>query len=231
MIRAMIPFVVLAIGMGALGCGGEEPKPTASEKSGRDTAPSTKAPPSEEHKEQAQDSLGLPPGHPPIGDVAPKSADTPAGGQDELTFTPPDDWKELPARMMTLQVFELPKAEGDAEAPDVAISTLAKSQPWDMMLDFWCTRFAWTPENTCADATRSYDLDGTTYPTRVADMTGAYQGGMMQRDPSAAPKENYRQIVAQILVGDTPWYAKLTGPAASVELHEQTFLSFVRAAK
>src|SRR5690606_34615140 len=68
-------------------------------------------------------STQLPPGHPPIGGAGQPAA--PAGGgpesDEKLEVNPPAEWVAKPARMMTMMIFEAPRAEGDPEDADVAI--------------------------------------------------------------------------------------------------------------
>jgi hypothetical protein len=148
-----------------------------------------------------------------------------------VSFVPPKGWIPMPKRPMTKNVYSLPRAAGDSEDAQVAVSMLGRMPPWEMNVARWCAQFDLPNGKDCAEAAQQRTLDGTKHPTRLVDITGTYKGGSSMMGQPTVSKPDYRMIAAEIRAGTTPWYVKLTGPVATVAQHEDTFLAFVREAK
>lgn len=144
-------------------------------------------------------------------------------------FTAPAEWQAKPARPMTEQIFVLPRAEGDAEDADLAISYLSKHVTLDMNLVRWCEQFGYRGEE-CQKQVKQRKLEGTKFPTTIVDISGTYQPGSMM-GPAAEPKEGYRMLAAELVAPQKRWYAKLVGPEKTVARWEEAFVKFVKEAK
>lgn len=145
------------------------------------------------------------------------------------TFTPPEDWQPKPVRNMTDQVLALPKAEGDPEDGDLAISHLTQHIPMQGNMARWCSFFGYSTAE-CEQHTKKQELQGTKFPTVVVDISGTYKGSSMM-GPSAPPKENYRMLVAEVRTPQQPYYVRLIGPKNTVGKWEEAFMKMVREAK
>lgn len=144
-------------------------------------------------------------------------------------FTPPAEWQARPARFLTNQVFALPRAEGDSEDGDLAISSLSKHVTLDLNIDRWCRQFGYQGEE-CKKATKQRKLEGTKFPTTIVDISGTYQPDSMMGQ-TGQPKEGYRMLAAELLAPQRRWYAKLVGPEKTVAKWEEAFIKFVSEAK
>jgi hypothetical protein len=144
-------------------------------------------------------------------------------------FTAPPEWQARPARFMTDQIFALPRAEGDPEDGDLAISSLPRHVTLDMNINRWCLQFGYQGEE-CRKATKQRKLEGTKFPTAIVDISGTYQPGAMM-GPAVEPKEGYRMLAAEIIAPQRRWYVKLVGPEKTVAKWEEAFTRFVSEAK
>lgn len=224
-----IVFLLIAGATGLLGCRQEAPP--------SDTQPA--ATPVAKTDEPTTRPV-LPPGHPPLTGEMPTTLpsgpgflarELNAGPGTTVKLTPPEDWTSLPKRPMTINVYGLPRAEGDSEDAQVAVSMLGMLPPWEMNVERWCAQFELPEGKSCADVAQQRTLDGTEYPTRLVDITGTYKISSQMTGQTGPTKPDYRMITAEIQVGTTPWYVKLIGPAATVTQHEEAFLRFVREAR
>jgi hypothetical protein len=232
-------FVAVAI---IVGCG-DESKPQASGPEPRAVGEFAPSGTSDDAARTPATQPALPPGHPPIAGHGAMGAGTrPSGGMpndaihggsptaDALHFTAPEGWQPRPKRMMTEQVFALPKAEGDEEDADLAVSFLGTLVPLNMNVDRWCEQFGIGRGAPCEDAARKTMLDNTKYPTTVIEITGTYTASSMMA-PAGEPKPGYKMLAAEIRTPTKPWYVKLIGPEKTVEKWRDDFTKYVRSAQ
>jgi hypothetical protein len=143
-------------------------------------------------------------------------------------FNPPAEWQIRAAREMTDQVFALPKVDGDPDDADLAISHLSQHIPMQGNIARWAGMFGY--QGAAIDQNvKKKDLEGTHFPTIIVDISGTYKGGSMMAQ-AAAPKENYRMLVAEIRAPQRPYYVRMVGPQKTVAKWEESFMSFVRDA-
>ena len=142
-------------------------------------------------------------------------------------FAPLAEWQPKPAREMTDQVFALPKAEGDPEDADLAISHLERHIPMQGNMARWGAMFGYQGAAVEQNA-KKQELEGVSYPTTVVDISGTFKGSMMA--PANPPKENYRMLVAEIRAPQRPYYVRLLGPQKTVAKWEEAYMKFVREA-
>lgn len=156
---------------------------------------------------------------------------SPQAPANALELAAPPEWVEKPARMMTTKIYALPKAEGDAEDGDVAISFLDKDVSLDMNVQRWCTHFNLGEGRTCAQAAQQQKLEGTKHPTTIVEINGTYVGGGPMMGPQSPPKPNYVMLAAEIVKEGRRWYVKLVGPKQTVDRWRESFMQVVREAK
>lgn len=176
----------------------------------------------------------LPAGHPPIGQAggAVAFSGDMAPPEQSLRMTPPASWQSKPARPMTVAVYGLPQAaEGGADA-ELTISHYPgmKNIPLQTQVDRWAGQFK-QPAGQADGALKQSKLENAAHPTTLVDVSGTYQSGGMMMGADAAPRDDYRMMVAVIETDQGPWFLKLVGPKATVSAHEGEFLKFVREAK
>lgn len=205
-----------------------ESRPAGSQPAGQDSAD----PHASLHRDPSsmdRGNSGLPPGHPPIEGMSPAAqSSAPAP---KLTYKAPADWKEMPARMMTDEVYALPKAEGDPEDGDLAVSTLGQIVDIAANVERWCGQFKLPDGQTCATAAKKTELPGTKYPTTIVEIAGSFLGRSMFAAPSGPAKPDYRMLTAEVRVGSVAWYFKLLGPSKTVDKHREAFMQMIREAQ
>jgi hypothetical protein len=143
-------------------------------------------------------------------------------------FNPLAEWQTRPARTMTDRVYALPKAEGDPEDGDLALSHLEQHISMQDNLDRWAGMFGYQGEAVAQNA-KKQELDGVKFPTTVVDISGTYKSSSMMA-PAGPPKENYRMLVAEIRTPQRPYYVRLIGPQKTVAKWEEAYMKFVREA-
>lgn len=143
-------------------------------------------------------------------------------------FNPPAEWQARAPRSMTDEVYALPKAEGDPEDGDLALSHLSQHIPMQGNLARWAGMFGYQGAAIEQNAKKK-ELEGAKFPTTIVDISGTYKGGSMMTQ-AATPKENYRMLVAEIRTPQRPYYVRLVGPQKTVAKWEESFMSFVRDA-
>jgi len=194
----------------------ESPAPAAER--GTDTQPSV-------HGAAAPAHPGMTSPHRP---AAAPTTTGPAGASDgNLKFTAPEGWVSKPARAMISQLYTLPKVEGDSDDAEVTVSSLGTLVPLQMNINRWCGQFGLTEGTTCADAVKKRSQEGTSHPTTIVELSGAYRD-TMRPGPN---KPGFKMIAAEIVAGNRPWYVKMVGPEKTVAKWEEAFLKFVREAK
>jgi len=152
----------------------------------------------------------------------------PAGGA--LRFAAPNGWVPKPRRPMTVQVYALPKVEGELEDADLAVSHFPemKNIPLARQIERWCAQFEQPDGRPGVEVVRQWTLEGGRSPTTIIDICGRYRPGpaMGRR---ASPRERYRMLAAEIRTDAGPWYVKLIGPEKTVSHWKEAFLKFVSA--
>lgn len=141
-------------------------------------------------------------------------------------FTPPADWQPKPPRPMTEEVYALPRAEGDPEDADLAVSYVSLV-PMEMNVNRWCSQFG-LKGDACKQAAKEKKLEGTKFPTTIVSISGTFQpsgGPMMQAAGPAKP--NFRMLAAEIRAPQRAWIVKMIGPEKTVAKWENAFNKFV----
>lgn len=202
-----------------------------------------KAPPPPDYKPREAPEFGDATGTRPAGAAATRPMGDPHAGlpgfeprkasppSDEVTLelNPPAEWTKKPPRVMTSEVYVVPRAEGDPEDADLAVSYLTAQVQLQMNVDRWCSQFGFNPEQ-CRERTKQTTLEGTKYPTVLVEMSGTYSPGAMM-GPASTPKENFTMLAAEVRTPDRAWYFKLVGPQKTVDRWREPFVEYVKAAK
>ena len=135
----------------------------------------------------------VPPGHPPIGNVAPAPVPGTPTTAEGIAFEAPSEWQVKPARTMLWKVFGAPKADGDADDGEVTISSLAANIPLDANVERWCGQFELDGNKPCKDAAKIRDLKDTAFPSKVVEISGGLKSASMA-GAAGAVKPGWRLI-------------------------------------
>lgn len=156
----------------------------------------------------------LPPGHPPVEQAPPGSAFVgPGDVTTSLAWKAPARWQSAPnPSSMRLATYKIPRAQGDSEDPELAISQAGGSI--DANVDRWISQFGPEAAKTAKRTTRKVgDLDVT-----VVEVSGTFAAGGMGM-PSAAPgpRQDWALLGAIVATPSMPHFFKMTGPTKSVQ--------------
>ena len=144
----------------------------------------------------------------------------------QLVWDAPKGWvrADKPSAMRRA-TYALPKADGDADAPDLAISVAGGAV--DANVDRWVQQFDEEAKPSLKKSTRKVGA----YDVTLAELRGTWLGSGMTAG-GVPPKHGYAMIAAIVPVsGDEKWFFKLVGPQKSVDAARadfETFLSSIR---
>ena len=148
----------------------------------------------------------------------------------ELRLKAPDGWvSERPSSGMRVSQYQLPAAEGDAEAASLVVYYFGAGQGGsvDANLDRWIGQMQVTREKAKTENTTVNGMKVT-----LLDVTGAYAGGDMAGGGAAAQsKPNFRMRAGVIETPKGAYFIKLVGPEKTVNRWDQAFQEFVKSAE
>jgi hypothetical protein len=208
MVRSAIMFGLIATLAFAAGCRDREISAYRAPKDPASTVPA----------EGRANTNDLPPGHPPVGPVAPGAGDTMANtavptASGALTWTAPAHWSAKPASAMRKGSFAV---KGDGAEADLSITAFPGDTGGLLAnLNRWRGQVA-LPAFAESDLPKSVEhIDTGTLHFEVVDFAGTANG---------APT----RIVGAILArnGET-WFFKLMGPDAVVAKEKPEFIKFL----
>lgn len=154
-------------------------------------------------------------------------AAAPSGSSKQLAWDAPKGWTraDKPSAMRRA-TYTLPKQDGDADAPDLAISVAGGAV--DANVDRWVQQFEEDAKPSLKKSTRKIGP----YEVTMAELRGTWMGSGMPGG-GVPPKHGYAMIAAIVPVdADAKWFFKLVGPQKSVDAARadfETFLNSIRA--
>jgi hypothetical protein len=166
---------------------------------------------------------------PPQGPAAPTASST----QGELRLKAPDGWtSERPSSSMRVSQYQLPAAEGDAEAASLVVYYFGPGQggSTNANIERWIGQMQPPGGASSKDsaATETQTVNGL--KVTLLDVSGTYTGGDMAGSSGQA-KPNFRMRAAVI---DTPkgaYFIKLVGPKKTIDRWDQGFREFIKSAE
>ena len=162
---------------------------------------------------------------PPVSAAAP---------QGELALKAPDAWtSERPSSSMRVAQYQLPAAEGDAEAASLVVYYFGPGQggSTNANIERWIGQMQQPGGQSSKDKATTENTTVNGLKVTLLDVSGTYTGGDMGGAGSAGSKPDYRMRAAVI---DTPrgaYFIKLVGPKRTVDRWDQSFQEFVRSAE
>jgi len=169
-------------------------------------------------------SPSMPPGHPPVGNMAaPPGHGMPgatgaagATGPEDIGYDAPASWVSAPnPSTMRKATFKIPKAGGDTEDAELAISSAAGGVEANIMR--WEGQFG-------ADAkakTEPRNVNGL--KVTVVEIKGKIGGGGMMGMPATAAKDNQMLLGAVVDAGDRQHFFKMVGGDKTVTAAKKDF--------
>ncbi len=174
----------------------------------------------------ASESRPTPPAHPPItAPVAAKPVE--AGGS--LSYAVPTGWlAETPSSAMRKAQFNLPKQEGDSEDAQLVLFYFGgEGGSIDDNLKRWAGQFQQPDGSDSMQALQSSTRTVNGLFVTEASVAGTLDAETMPGMGQRVRKEGWRMLAAIIETPSGPYYAKLTGPQATVARWEASFREWV----
>jgi hypothetical protein len=156
----------------------------------------------------------MPPGHP-----AATAAAAAAAGPEEIAFDAPATWTSAPnPSPMRKATFKIPKAGGDTEDAELAVSAAAGGV--EANIKRWEQQFGDAKAKT--DARTVNGLKVT-----VVEIKGKVGAGGMMGMPATAAKDNQMLLGAVVDAGDRQHFFKMVGGEKTVTAAKKDFDKFV----
>ena len=156
------------------------------------------------------------------------------GSQGELRLKAPDGWvSERPSSSMRVSQYQLPAAEGDAEAASLVVYYFGAGQGGsvDANLERWIGQMQTSDGKPSKDRAKTEQTTVNGMKVTLLDVTGAYAGGDMGGGGAAQSKPNFRMRAGVIETPKGAYFIKLVGPEKTVSRWDQAFQEFVRSAE
>jgi hypothetical protein len=166
---------------------------------------------------------GLPPGHPAMpgsgGGAAMGAAGGGAAGGDDIAYDAPASWVSAPnPSPMRKATFKIPKAGGEAEDAELAVSSAAGGV--DANIKRWEQQFGDAKAKT--ELRTIHGLKVTT-----VEIKGKIASGGMMGMPGSAAKDNQMLLGAVVDAGDRQHFFKMVGGEKTVTAAKKDFEKFV----
>jgi hypothetical protein len=128
--------------------------------------------------------------------------------------------------------YKLPHVEADTEDAALVVYFFS-GQGGDLQanLDRWCSQFEQPDGKPSTEVLKNSSRTVNGMNVHEADLSGTYVAETAPGSGEHVRKEGWRMLAAILEAKDGPYYAKLVGPAATVTKWEESFKSFVNAAK
>jgi hypothetical protein len=166
------------------------------------------------------------------------SKDAPQAGasvsQGDLRFKIPVGWvSERPSSSMRVSQYQLPAAEGDAEAASLVVYYFGEGQGGSVNanLERWIGQMQPPVGRTSQDKAKTETTTVNGMRVTLLDVAGAYAGGDMGGGGAAQSKPNFRMRAGVIETPRGAYFIKLVGPEKTVTRWDQAFQEFVKSAE
>lgn len=156
------------------------------------------------------------------------------GSPGDLRLKAPDGWvSERPSSGMRVSQYQLPAAEGDAEAASLVVYYFGAGQGGsvDANLERWISQMQTPDGRPSKDSAKTETTTVNGLKVTLLDVTGAYSGGDMAGGSAAQTKPNFRMRAGVIETPKGAYFIKLVGPQKTVSRWDQAFQEFVKSAE
>jgi hypothetical protein len=154
-----------------------------------------------------------------------------SGSPGDLRLKAPEGWvSERPSSGMRVSQYQLPAAEGDAEAASLVVYYFGPGQGGsvDANLQRWIGQM----ETTSTEKSKTETMTINGMKVTLLDVSGTYAGGdMAGGGGSAQSKPNFRMRAGVIETPMGAYFIKLVGPQKTVARWDQSFQEFLQSAE
>lgn len=154
--------------------------------------------------------------------------------QGDLRFKAPAGWvSERPTSSMRVSQYQLPAADGDAEAASLVVYYFGAGQGGsvDANLERWIGQMQTADGRPSKDTARTETSSVNGMKVTLLDVAGTFAGGDMAGGGSAQSKPNFRMQAAVIETPKGAYFVKLVGPEKTVGRWDQAFQEFIKSAE
>ena len=154
--------------------------------------------------------------------------------QGDLRLKAPDGWvSERPSSGMRVSQYQLPAAEGDAEAASLVVYYFGAGQGGsvDANLERWIGQMQTPDGRPSKENARTETTTVNGLKVTLLDVTGAYSGGDMAGGGAAQIKPDFRMRAGVIETPKGAYFIKLVGPQKTVTRWDQAFQEFIKSAE
>ena len=160
------------------------------------------------------------------------SAQSAANVSGELRYKAPDGWViERTSSNMRVAQYKLPKAEGDSENASLVLYYFGSGQGGSVQanLDRWIAQMQQPDGSSSKDKAKTETITINGLKVTTVDVSGTYTAEMT---PGSGDRRNDAGSRLRAAVIETPkgsYYAKLVGPAKTVERWNQSFDDYLKS--
>jgi hypothetical protein len=153
-------------------------------------------------------------------------------GACELRFKMPDGWvSESPSSKMRVAQYKLPKAEGDPEDASLVVYYFGPAQGGsvDANIARWISQMQRPSSDSSNETAKTQTLTVNGLKVTTVDVAGTYTAEM---SPGSATHYNKPGFRLRGAVVETPrgfYFAKLIGPAKTVDHWKEAFNDYVKS--
>jgi len=144
--------------------------------------------------------------------------------ESRVRFEAPSDWKKVqPSNNIVEAEFELPRADGDEF--DGRLTLMSSGGLVSETIATRTSEFKF--DEGAGPVEENMEISGIA--SKLVDLQGEWKGPAFRR---IEPRADYRMLLAIVPLSErTAFYAKFTGPRATVAAHEDEFRDFLKSAK
>jgi hypothetical protein len=161
-----------------------------------------------------------------------KSAQSAVNASGELRYKAPDGWViERTSSNMRVAQYKLPRADGDVEDASLVLYYFGSGQGGSVQanLDRWISQMQQPDGSSSKDKAKTETITISGLKATTVDVSGTYTAEM---SPGSGDRRNDAGSRLRAAVIETPkgsYYAKLIGPARTVERWNQSFDDYLKS--
>lgn len=140
----------------------------------------------------------------------------PAGGP-HLTWKLPEGWKENGPGQMSLADFAVKRASGEAIIKITPMRGMGSKE--ESLINMWRGQAGQPPLEAGAAAKETTEVEAAGTKGKLYEVSGTAEG------------HDVALVVVTVQDGDTSWFYKLSGDAATVIGEKPAFLEFIRSVR
>jgi len=146
-----------------------------------------------------------------------------------LQFSVPEGWiVQIPSSPMRKAQFQLPKESGDAEDASLVLYYFGgEGGTKEANLERWASQFVQPDGRSSHDVLVTSTRKVNGMDVTEASISGTMDAEMMPGQGDRVRRENWSMLAAIVDAPEGPYFAKLTGPSATVTRWESSFRAWV----